>query len=152
MTHEYFSIHQYSCFVMFVQAKMGQQLLWSHIQIFLTSQDLYIFDTLKTNMEVNVALWELSLIAQKYKLKLFANSCKFQASLYFFLQSNSNNSQKKSHLMQLIHTILATLCKPKPKPGDETYCGFVHQQPSLSSYWILWLHLFWFWTLFFYPT
>ena len=27
-----------------------------------------------------------------------------------FSQSNSNNSQRKSHLMQLIHTILAPLC------------------------------------------
>ena len=38
-----------------------------------------------------------------------------------------------------IHVLLC-LYSPSRKPGDETYCGFVHQQPSLSSYWILRLH------------
>ena len=58
-----------------------------------------------------------------------------------FSQSNSNNSQRKSHLMQLIHTILAPLCKPKPKTRRRNilrFCTPVHT--IYYSYWILRLH------------
>ena len=59
-------------------------------------------------------------------LRVIIDCTKIQVTI---VQSNSNNSQKKSHLMQLIHTILAPLCKPKPKTRRRNilrFCTPVH--------------------------
>ena len=57
---------------------------WGNNPYEFTFKYLDLFDTLKTNVEVNVVFWELPLIVQKYKLQLYKNSRKFHASLSFF--------------------------------------------------------------------